>query len=327
MIGVPEMIRRVRATLARERAEHHRFDRAIRTQEQYGRTGASQQAGAVTYFGFLSVFPILALAFFVVGWIARFYPDARQDLLTAIDSVLPTLVGKNPGQVRLKDIQDAAGAAGIIGAVGLLYSGLGWISALRTALIDVFEVPKRDQPNWIFAKLRDALALITIGVILLASVALSGFITRGVIGPVISILAGLAADSVLFFAMFMLLARPRLRQRYLWQGAFLGGIGFEALKQLSRWLLANTQGTPAFQVFGVSLILLVWINYFTRVTLYAAAYAVTGQPRPAGEPALVQGPQSPPMRSRRAARPVAAVAVVSSAAGAIVGFVAARRRS
>ena len=31
----------------------------------------------MTYFGFLSVFPVLALAFFVVGYVAKIFPDAR----------------------------------------------------------------------------------------------------------------------------------------------------------------------------------------------------------------------------------------------------------
>ena len=38
-------------------------------------------------------------------------------------------------------------------------------------------------------------------------------------------------------------------------------------------MLGAAKGQPAFQVFGISLILLVWINYFSRVTLYAAAWA------------------------------------------------------
>ena len=42
-------------------------DHAVRMQEHYGGVKAGQQAGAVTYFAFLSVFPILAIAFFVVG--------------------------------------------------------------------------------------------------------------------------------------------------------------------------------------------------------------------------------------------------------------------
>ena len=35
----------------------------------------------MTYFAFLSFFPILALAFFVVGYIAQVYPDAQNNLV------------------------------------------------------------------------------------------------------------------------------------------------------------------------------------------------------------------------------------------------------
>ena len=62
---------------------------------------------------------------------------------------------------------------------------------------------------------------------------------------------------------------------------------------IPRALLASTKGQPAFQAFGIALILVVWINYFSRVTLYAAAYARTAEPAPE-EPALVQGPSAAP---------------------------------
>ena len=39
---------------------------------------------------------------------------------------------------------------------------------------------------------------------------------------------------------------------------------FEVLKAASFLLLASTQGSPAFQAFGIALILLVWINYTSR---------------------------------------------------------------
>ena len=42
-------------------------DHAVRAWEHYTRVGGSGLAGAVTYYAFLSFFPILALAFFVVG--------------------------------------------------------------------------------------------------------------------------------------------------------------------------------------------------------------------------------------------------------------------
>ena len=41
------------------------LDHGVRTQQHYGRVNGSGLAGSVTYFAFLSFFPILALAFFV----------------------------------------------------------------------------------------------------------------------------------------------------------------------------------------------------------------------------------------------------------------------
>ena len=94
-------------------------DHLVRMQEHYGAVKAGQQAGAVTYFGFLSFFPILALAFFVVGCVAKVYPDARDDLDRRPER-------RDPGPDRRRrrtrsrstDIQDAAATVGIIGVVG-----------------------------------------------------------------------------------------------------------------------------------------------------------------------------------------------------------------
>ena len=65
------------------RAEHPQVDHAVAMQQHYGDVKAGQQAGAVTYFGFLSVFPILALAFFVISYVAKVVPESRDTLVDA----------------------------------------------------------------------------------------------------------------------------------------------------------------------------------------------------------------------------------------------------
>jgi membrane protein len=331
---------RITTRVAKVRARRPSVDHVVRMQEHYSGTGASQQAGAVTYFGFLSFFPILALSFFTVGLIAHVYPGARHDLRQAIDSILPGLVGSGHGQISMRRIESVAGAVGLVGLVGVLYAGLGWVSSLRSALVTVFCVPRRERPGFLTGKLRDLLTLAVLGVVLLVAVAVTGFV-RGFSGAVldwigvshqlgwlvwlVTLVLGLAANALLFYAMFVLLAEPRLGQRSLWAGAVLGGVGFEVLKQLSGLLLAATKGQPAFQAFGISLILLVWINYFSRVTLYAAAYAVTAEPtRPSElETAPVQGPRVPALevvpRPRTPAAAFAAGAATMAVLGGLLG--------
>jgi membrane protein len=268
------------------------LDHLVRTVQHYGKVNGNAQAGAVTYFGFLSFFPILALAFFVVGQISIVYADAREDLVKVIDTFLPGIVGNDEGEIPLSTFEQNAATIGLLGLVGLLYAGLGWLSAMRNALEVVFETPDREQPNFVVGKMRDLVSLAVIGVVLLFSVALSGLIAGfsqdvlDLVGldntPVTAVLLwlvahglGIAATTLLFLAMYKLLVDPHLPKRSLLYGAILGGIGFEILKSLSVFLIGFTKNQPAFQAFGIALILLVWINYFSRVVVLSAAYAHT----------------------------------------------------
>lgn len=265
-------------------------DHVVRMVEHYAAVKGNLQAGAVTFFGFLSFFPIMALAFFVVGKVADVYPEAQAQLLRAIDSVLPGMVGDGEGQIPLDDVQDAAGTVGTIGGLAVIYSGLGWLSAMRDGLLVVFEMPQREQPNFFVGKLRDLVTLALIGLTLVVSVGLSGAaigFSRQILSALdlgselapalvlLSVGAGLAANVVLFLTMFRLLADPHTPRRSLLQGALLGAVGFEALKLLSNYLIAATKSQPAFQAFGIALILVVWINYFSRVVMSSAAWAHT----------------------------------------------------
>ncbi|GAB7006086.1 inner membrane protein YhjD [Nocardioides sp. AN3] len=288
-------------------------DHAVRTQEHYDTVEAGQQAGAVTYFGFLSVFPILALAVFAVSWLARIYDNAQEALTSAINQVLPGLVGPGEGQISVEDVQRFTGLAGLLGLIGVLYAGLGWLRATRRSLQVVFGIPPADRPGFLTANLRDLLALVAIGSTLFLSVIVASAITGfssdlvdylGLGGGTAWALDALtrviswAIDTVLFFLLFRLVGRPHVPDRSLWAAAVLGGAAFEVLKAISFVLLHFVQGSPAFTAFGSALILLVWINYFAKVVLYAASWAHTSpaaraeRARTATAPP-VQGPRTP----------------------------------
>ncbi|HSE71456.1 MAG TPA: YihY/virulence factor BrkB family protein [Nocardioidaceae bacterium] len=260
--------------------------------KHYGEVNGNQQAGAVTFFGFLSFFPILALGFFVVGWVANVVPDVEVALTKTVDQLFPHMIGDDDGEIRLETFRANAGIAGLIGLVGVLYSGLGWLSGLRQALEAMFRMPQREQPGFVAGKTRDLMVLVVIGVTLLTSVTLSGAtrwfseVILGWLGLEGSLLAtavlwvvthalGVASATLLLLAMFHLLARPQLPKRALLHGALLGAVGFELLKGLAGVLIGLTKDQPAFQAFGVALILLVWINYFSRLVMYGAAWAYT----------------------------------------------------
>ena len=119
---------------------------------------------------------------------------------------------------------------------------------------------------------------------------------------------------MLLLTLFTLLAQPHVPRRSLLDGAILGAVGFEVLKGVAYFLIAQTKSQPAFQAFGVALVLLVWINYFSRLVLYAASYAYTS-------PAAARQRQAESLAVAAESTPVAAgvdsadVAPVGAAAG------------
>lgn len=274
------------------------FDHPVRAYRHFSARNGPTVAAAVTYFAFLSLFPLLALAFATVGFVAQQIPEAQRVLDAVLQSLLPGMVGNEPDQVPLTLIRNAAGAAAGIGVVTMLYAGLNWISEMRDAVARMFDVESSRSPSFgrekvvaaVSARARDAVALLAIGLILLASVGISAGLLSflrhlgkfvgvdddlGFVMPILLVAAGIATGTILFFAMFKLLAAPAVADRALWSGALVGAVGFELLKQASTWLLATTTQQPAFQAFGIALILLVWIYYFSRVLLFAASWAAT----------------------------------------------------
>lgn len=275
------------------RARHPILDHAIRTIAHYNAVKGNALAGGITYFGFLSFFPIMVLAFAVVGWVAQFAEgDLVSQMVDAMQSILPVVVegDAGPGEISVQTFQDAAGTAAGIGAITALYSGLGWLSGMRQAMSLTFEMPQDQQPNFVVGKLRDLLSLVAIGLVLVLSVVVAGGISLasnwllGLLGlsealsPLVTLLSiaiGLLANVLLFYCIFRLLANPPTPRMSLLRGAILGAVGFELLKQIASVLFTMTTGQPAFAVFGIALILLVWINYFSRLLVYSAAWAHT----------------------------------------------------
>lgn len=264
-------------------------DHLVRAVDHYMDVNGNALAAAVTYFAFLSFFPVLALSFAIFGQVSKVYEGAEDTLVEAANRVLPGLVGP-PNGIDVDTLQGAAPGIFSVGIVLTLYSGLRWLSGMRNVLETVFEEPEKARAGFVGGKLRDVLALMVLGSVLVLSVAVSGVATKlltpilewvgldvaaGWFFALLAVVLGLAANTILFFAFFRLLVDPEVPSRSLWSGAFLGAGAFEVLKQVSTYLLGLTKNSEAFQAFGIALILLVWIYYFSRVVVLSAAWSHT----------------------------------------------------
>jgi YihY family inner membrane protein len=93
-------------------------------------------AGALTYGSFLAIPPLLLFASSVLGFVLAGHPQAAQDAVNELVSVVPGLSSVVTAQVRA-----AVGGRvtlGVIGLVGVLWTASGFASRLRHALGVIF---------------------------------------------------------------------------------------------------------------------------------------------------------------------------------------------
>jgi inner membrane protein YhjD len=264
------------------------FEHLARAYERYEEQRGDRLAAAVAYFGFLSFFPLLALAYALLGYLVGVSEQARHYLVDAVDSVLPGLAD----QVAVEQIAQAKATAGVIGLVGLLITGLAWVDALRESLREMWLNDPTGGGNLLVRKLLDVGVLAFLGVVLILSVAVSTVTTSttyGVLdaigldrtpglGTLLRLLAlavGIMFDTLIFLVLFARLSGTRAPWRRLLRGALFGAVGLETLKLIATFLIGHTLRNPVYASFAVVAGLLVWINVVSRFSLFAAAWTST----------------------------------------------------
>lgn len=121
-------------------------------------------AAGTTYFIFLSIFSLVALAF---GLVALLGSDQMATYLSsALDEALPGLVGS--GGVDADQLRAIGQSTSIIGMVAFLYSGTGVMSAASSGLHLIYGAPK-DPRNFLLMRLRLLWWLVLMAPLLLLS--------------------------------------------------------------------------------------------------------------------------------------------------------------
>src|SRR4051794_15080015 len=269
------------------RARRPFVDHMVRAFSRYQADGGDRLAASVTYFGFLSFFPLIALAFSVAGFVVDAYPDAQQKLAEEINSFLPGLSDK----LDVTTIGNAKVATGLIGLAGLLLAGLGWIDALREAVRTIWHHNVK-AGNFVVKKLVDIGVLAGLGLTLLASLAVTGVSSAAMtwfldlvglednsvarIGlRAVGLALALLVDVAVFLYLFTRLPRLNTPLRRVFKGALLGAVGLEILKVVGSLLVSRTTNNPVYGAFAVVVGLLIWINLVSRFMLFTAAWTVT----------------------------------------------------
>jgi hypothetical protein len=144
--------------------------------KKFGDDSAGNLAALIAYYGFLSLFPLLLALTTVLATVLHSHPDLQRRVLSSTLAEFPVI----GDQIRsnIHSLQ-GSGVALAIGVAGALWGGMGVMKTAGTAMDDLWEVPKRERPNFIHALLRAALLLVVLGGGIVATTVLSGLGTSG----------------------------------------------------------------------------------------------------------------------------------------------------
>lgn len=249
--------------------------RALRLNERYGEDAGGYLAAGITYYAFLSLFPLLLLALSVIGFALAANPSLQSEMREAVTESVPgirSLIGRN-----LVSIENARAGAGVIGLVSLLWTGSGVVGAGRNAMREVFR--EGPPPGGLGDKARLLAVTIGLGLISLTATGLSataaGLDAGGPIGILVRTAGFLVAfllDLGLFLLAYRMLVKVDLAWRRLLPGAIFAAIGWTLLKLLGTWYTSTTvaRSGSVYGPFAATVGVLVILYLAARLFVYGA---------------------------------------------------------
>ena len=138
--------------------------------KKFGDDQAGQLAALISYYAFVSLFPLLLVFVTVLGFILQ-APIQRKKILNGALGQFPLI----RDQLKLHSLNGSPTALAI-GIVGSLLAGMGITNAAQTAFNRIWHVPFKHRPNFLFARLRGLGMLAILGTMAIISTVAAGFV-------------------------------------------------------------------------------------------------------------------------------------------------------
>src|SRR5580704_14714670 len=134
--GLSGLVNRIIAWADRLQRKHGVLGFPYAVVKKYGDDEGGRQAALITYYGFLSIFPLLLLGVAVLSRVLADHPDLRQRLVTAIvPQALQSTVEHSLATLPTSTVPFAVGLAGLLlsgtGVVFSAYQTLNHVAAVR----------------------------------------------------------------------------------------------------------------------------------------------------------------------------------------------------
>jgi membrane protein len=238
---------------------------------KYRNDRGQQYAALLSYYGFISMFPLLIAFVSILSWLLEDDPTLRDKIIDSLICRLPVIsteIKSDVGDLKVH------GALLLLGLATLLWAGLKVVRHAQNAFNEQWGVPYLERPGVVRQSIRGLAMLAVIGIAIVGATAVTSLAAFGdlpgltkVTGAIVAI----ALNVLLLGASFELLTEARLGLKTLLPGALAGGVAL--------WLVQLVGGTYVERViadasdiygaFATVFGLLIWLALMARVVLLA----------------------------------------------------------
>jgi membrane protein len=234
-------------------------------------------ASLITYYGFLSLFPLLLLLVSVLGYTLDGDPALQHALVGSALQQFP-IIGPELQQ-NVSSIHGSAPGV-VLGIFGALYGGLGVTLAIQNAFDRVWAVPHYARPNLLVSRLRGLVLFVLFGAVILMTTALSalGPVADGLgyglgTGARIAALAvAVAINLAMFVIGFRILTARDVELADLMPGAVAAATAVQVLQTVGALFLSRelNGASQVYGVFGLVFGLLAWLYAQAAIVVFCA---------------------------------------------------------
>ncbi len=235
-------------------------------------------AALITYYGFLSLFPLLLLLSTVLDYALANNPQLQQDVLDSALGQFP-VVG-----TQLSDPSGVSGSgvALAFGIIGTIYGGLGVAQAAQHAMNTIWRVPRNSRPNPVKSRLRSLVLLLVVGLSVIGTTILSALgASAGSFGAdigaglqVLLVIAALVVNAAVFTLGFRVATARDLTLRQTVPGAIAAAIGWQILQYFGTAFVGSVvkHASVTNSVFALVLGLFAWIYLGSVLVVFSVEY-------------------------------------------------------
>ncbi|GAA0542685.1 inner membrane protein YhjD [Paractinoplanes ferrugineus] len=261
------------ARIMRLRYRFRYFDHLSRALLRFWDVQGGRLAAAIAYYGFFAIFALLLIGYSIFGILLT----NNNELLNIVTEFL----AQNLPFLDVQAILSSGKTVGIVGILGLTFTGIGWVEAIRSSQRLIWRIP--EQPGYI--GVRQALdLLVLIGLILLLALSQLGvyglekvtdWLADGFVQSAVSWLLTISVNMILAAALLAAVPRLRMTVRRIAPPVLQVGIGITLLNTVGKTFVALVERNPAYGLVGSAVGVLVYLYVFNQLLLFGAAWAAT----------------------------------------------------